>query len=346
MKKYWSRKAAALTPYVAGEQPQQKLIKLNTNENAYPPSPRAVAAAAAALGRLRLYPDPDSADLRAAIAQLHGVEPENIFCSNGSDEALAFSFMAFFDPGVPVRTYDITYSFYPVWARIFDLTLEEIPLKIDFGADVEAMTGASNIVIANPNAPTGIAEDADDIVRMARSTKGVAVVDEAYGDFGCESMAGQAAHLDNLVVVRTLSKSHSLAGMRVGYAVANKNLVAALGAVKDSFNSYPLDAVAQAVAAAAIRDRGYYDDVANKIKETRTRTTDALQKMGLPVLPSSANFIFVRFGDAQAVFRELRERGILVRYFAGGRTGEYLRVTIGTDAEMDAFLTAVSEIVR
>jgi len=346
LKKYWNKRAASLTPYTAGEQPKQKFIKLNTNENAYPPSPNVAKAAAEAAASLRLYPDPDSMELRRAIAEKHGVGPENVFCSNGSDEALALAFAAFFNKGVPVRTYDITYSFYPVWAGFFDLTLEEIPLRIDFSADIRSMLGAANVVIANPNAPTGIAESVCDIGLIAENTGGVAIIDEAYCDFGGETAIPLVKKLDNLVVVRTFSKSHSLAGLRVGYAIAQEGLIEALRTVKDSFNSYPLDTMAQAAAAAAMRDGAYYGRVTGKIIKTREAVSSALREMGIEVLPSSANFIFVRFDDAEKVFYGLREHGVLVRYFPGERTGDYLRVTIGTDADMEMFLASVAKIVR
>jgi len=345
LKKFWSKKAIGLMPYTAGEQPRQKLIKLNTNENAYPPSPKVAKAIDGLSPKLRLYPNADSDDLRDVIAERHGISPSQVFCSNGSDEALAFCFLAFFDPGRPVRTLDVTYSFYPVWANLFDLTLEEIPLKIDYTADIDALCGGYNAVIANPNAPTSISMGISALERIIRTTSGVVVVDEAYVAFGGESALRLLKKYDNLAIVRTLSKSHSLAGLRVGYVMADDNLISALNAVKDSFNSYPVDMLAQAAAAAAIRDVPYYEDVTARIIADRGYTARALADMGLEVLPSSANFIFVKVREAENIFRKLRENGILVRYFPQGRTSDFLRVTIGTTVQMQAFIETMKGIL-
>ncbi len=343
-RKYWSGKASGLTPYVAGEQPAQPMIKLNTNENAYPPSPSVAQAIAGAAAELRLYPTTDAKKLREAIAEVEGVSADNIFCSNGSDEALALCFMAFFDPGRPVKTMDVTYSFYPVWAKLFDLTLDIVPLREDFSADAAGLCGGAGAVIANPNAPTGMAMALPCIEEILQSTKGVVIVDEAYVAFGAQSALPLIDKYENLAVVRTFSKSHSLAGLRAGYVAAQKNLITALNAVKDSFNSYTVDMLAQAGAAAAMRDTAYYAKTTADIINERERTTLALAKMGYSVLPSAANFIFVKCADAADTFASLRERGILVRYFPGGRTNDYLRVTIGTAEQMDAFLAAMEKI--
>ncbi len=342
-KKYWSKKAAELTPYVAGEQPARPMIKLNTNENAYPPSPK-VAEAISAAQNLRLYPSTDAAGLREAIAEVEGISPDNIFCANGSDEALALAFMAFFDPDVQIKTMDVTYSFYPVWAKLFDLALHTVPLKADFSADVEGLCGGGGAVIANPNAPTGMAMPLGDIERITKNTRGAVIVDEAYVAFGAQSALPLIKNYENLAVVRTFSKSHSLAGLRVGYVAAQKGLVDALCAVKDSFNSYTVDMLAQAGAAAAIRDKAYYAKTTADIISERERVSSALRQMGYGVLESAANFIFVKCADAAAVFTALRESGILVRYFPGGRTNNYLRITIGTGDQMDALLEAMQKI--
>lgn len=341
MNKYWSRKANSITPYTAGEQPKiQKIIKLNTNENAFPPSPLVLKAIAGAMAGLRKYPAPGADALAAAAAQDAGLLPENIFCANGSDEALALSFLAFFDPGKPVLTPDITYSFYTVWAGLFDLTIKEVPLRDDFTVRVDEMAGApGGVVLANPNAPTGIALPAAEVERIIASNKGVVIIDEAYVAFGGESVISLIPKYENLVVIRTLSKSHALAGLRVGYAAANKNLIEALLAVRDSFNSYPVDSLAQAGGAAALMDREYYEKITAEIVQTREFTAAALRDMGVQVLPSGSNFLFIRPQvPAETVACKLREKGIVVRWFNKQRISVFLRVSIGTMEEMKCFI--------
>ncbi len=348
MEKYWSRKAASLTPYTAGEQPKiNNLIKLNTNENAYPPSPKVLQAIRAAVGAdLRKYPPLYMDGLRDAAARETGLAAENIFCSNGSDEALALCFLAFFDPGEPVLTPDITYSFYPVWADLFDISLTEVPLNEDFTVPVSKMTGGrGGAVIANPNAPTGIALSAGEVEEIIKGSKGVVIVDEAYIAFGGESVMRLVDKYDNLAVVRTLSKSHSLAGLRVGYVAASPGLIRALMAVRDSFNSYPVDSLAQAGGAAALADGAYYKEQNAKIIQAREYTAAALRKMGVFVLPSAANFIFIKPKvPARDVFTRLREAGIVVRWFDRPRISGYLRVSIGTMEEMECFITEMKRI--
>lgn len=361
MKTLWSDKAKSLKPYTAGEQPKEKLVKLNTNENAYPPSPKVAQAIMQAAADLRLYPSPDSDALREEIARHHGVSPSQVFCSNGSDEALALCFAAFFQnicagdsswfPNVAapfkLRTLDVTYSFYPVWADLFDIPLDIVPLKDDFSVDVPRMCGARGVILANPNAPTGVALPLSDIELIAQKTEGVFVVDEAYAAFGAKSAIPLVSKYRNIAVVRTLSKSHALAGLRVGYVIADADLIRALCTIKDSFNSYPLDRLAQAGAAAAVCDTEYYEKTVNKIMDTRTDTIGALYAMGVKCLPSRANFLFMKCDTvpAKEVFQRLREKGVLVRWFDGKRTKDYLRVTIGTPEEMQMFLTALKEIL-
>ncbi|MDY3750672.1 histidinol-phosphate transaminase [Christensenella minuta] len=361
MKEFWSEKAKSLTPYTAGEQPRGKMVKLNTNENAYPPSPAVAEAVRRAAEALRLYPDPDARSLCVAIAEYHGVRPQQVFCANGSDEALALCCAAFFQngtngadgwfPGVSiprrVKTPDVGYSFYPVWAELFDVPLEMVPLKEDYSVDVEKMYGGCGMILANPNAPTGVALSISNIEKIIQRTNGVAVVDEAYASFSRATAVPLIDQYRNLAVVRTLSKSHSLAGLRVGYVVADENLIAALRTVKDSFNSYPLDALAQAGAEAAVRDAGYCRKVTEKILKTRAYMVSELEKLGILTLPSEANFVFARFDgpSAEAVFTALRERGVLVRWFSGRRTRDFLRITIGTREEMDTLLSALKEIL-
>lgn len=344
--KYWSAKARSLKPYTAGEQPRERLIKLNTNENAYPPSRHVGEAVAAAAADLRLYPPADGGLFRDAAAALHGLSREEIFCANGSDEALSLAFLAFFDPGRPVRTLDVTYSFYPVWAQVYDLTLEKVALNEDFAVPPGAFAGAGAVVLTNPNAPTGVALPADQLREIIESAAGPVIVDEAYADFGAESALPWIREYDNLIVVRTLSKSYSLAGLRAGYAAAQPQLIRALEAVRDSFNSYPVDRLAAAGAAAALRDQSWHDECCSRIIATRERVRERLLQLGHRVLPSKTNFLFVecREPDAAAVFQDLRRRGILVRYFGSGRTEPFLRVTVGTEEDMNLFLAAMEDL--
>lgn len=341
---FWSSRARALTPYTAGEQPREKLIKLNTNENAYGPSPQVAPAVAAACADLRMYPPPDGGRFRQTAAAVHGLAPEEIFCANGSDEALALSFLAFFEPGVPVHTLDITYSFYPVWAQLYGLTLRTVPLQEDFQVEPAGFIGAPAIVLANPNAPTGIGLTFSRLEEIIANARGPVIVDEAYAGFGARSVLPLIRRYNNLIVIRTLSKAYSLAGMRAGYAAAAPSLIQALQTVKDSFNSYPVDRLAIAAAAAALEDQDWHRECCRRIVATRERTREALLRLGYGVLPSQTNFLFVKCRDAAAAFAALRSRGILVRYFGSGRTAAYLRVTIGTDEEMDIFLESMEYI--
>ncbi len=349
MRQYWSRKAASLKPYTAGEQPKQKnIIKLNTNENAYPPSPKVGEAVTKAAATLQKYPQADCGALARAVAETEGIPAQNVFCANGSDEALALCFLAFFDPDRPVYTPDITYSFYTVWADLFNLCLEQIPLDDDYTVPVEKFKHApGGVVIANPNAPTGMAIGAKDIREIIQSNSGIVIVDEAYVAFGGKSVIQWIDKYQNLVVVRTLSKSHALAGLRVGYVAASRNLIDALEAVRDSFNSYPVDTLAQAGAAAAILDVDYYKNATHKIVEAREYTARELKKMGVLVLQSSTNFLFIRPAKpAGDVYRELKEKGILVRWFDKPRTREYLRVSIGTMEEMKCLLGELQILLK
>jgi histidinol-phosphate aminotransferase len=341
-----------MVPYVPGEQPKDRIfIKLNTNENPYPPSEKALMAIqAAADERLRLYPAPGCEDLRQAIAQHHGLLPDQVFPGNGSDEVLAFCFQAFFDPDRTVLFPDITYSFYPVYANFFDLAYHEIPLRDNFDLPVTPFCGRNGgVVIANPNAPTGKSVGLENIrTILDANPEAVVLVDEAYVDFGGISAISLISEYDNLVVVRTLSKSHSLAGLRVGYALGNPNLIAALCCVRDSINSYTLDRVAQAGAAAAIRDESYFLETVEKVIHTRDRCSEELKRMGFIVPESSANFIFISHPalPATKLMDGLRKKGILVRHFDRPRISNYLRVSIGTDQEMDALCAALEKLLE
>ena len=349
MKEFWSDRIRSLTPYTPGEQPKdRKFIKLNTNENPYPPAPGVLEAIrASADAGLRLYPDPDASLLLQALAKAYGVEEDQTFVGNGSDEVLAFAFQAFFSQGDEIVFPDITYSFYPVYANLFGIRCRTVPLKEDFAVPVEQMQGSQGVVIANPNAPTGIELPQSELRQILEANRDVVViVDEAYVDFGGDSALPLIQEYPNLLVVQTCSKSRALAGLRVGFAFGDANLIQALNCVKNSFNSYTLDRLALVGAAAAVEDQAYFDAQRHKVMATRERTTEELQTMGFRVLPSKANFIFIAHPTvpAQQLFAGLREKGVLVRYFNQPRIDNYLRVSIGTDQEMDAFLAAMKEL--
>ena len=351
MSKFWSPIVATLKPYVAGEQPRiQNLTKLNTNENPYGPSPKAIAAMQAAVAdSLKLYPDPSALALRQSIARFYGVEAHEVFVGNGSDEVLAHAFVALLNHEQPLLYPDITYSFYPTYCRLFGIEAVEIPLKDDFTIDLaDYARPAGAIILPNPNAPTGIGLPLAAIEKLvAEHPDQPVVIDEAYIDFGGESAIPLTKKYDNLLVVHTLSKSRSLAGLRVGYAIGQRPLIDALERVKDSFNSYPLDRVAQAGAAAAVDDRAWFDETRGKVIETRERVTGALRQRGFEVLPSQANFVFARHPghSGEALAKGLRDRAVLVRHFAKPRISDFLRITIGTPEECDRLIAAVEEIV-
>ena len=352
MKEFWSPRIRNLVPYTPGEQPKdQTLIKLNTNENPYPPSPKALEAIRAAADRsLRLYPDPDGSALRASLAALHGVKPNQVFLGNGSDEVLALAFLAFFDPARELVFPDVTYSFYPVYADLFGLTYREIPLNSDFQVPVEQFVGRTGgVVLANPNAPTGRALPLDSIRTIAAgSPQSVVLIDEAYVDFGGESAAALLDSFPNLLVVRTMSKSRSLAGLRVGYTLGSENLIAGLDAVKNSFNSSTLDRLALAGAAGSLEDPDYFQSTRDRIVRTREKTAGRLKEMGFSVCDSTANFLFISHERAAAkeLLDGLRARGILVRWWNKPRISNHLRVTVGTEEEMDALCAALAELVE
>lgn len=338
---YESELALRLTPYVAGEQPKNvKLIKLNTNENPYPPSPKvAEALAAVPAEALRLYPDMDATALCAAIARVNGVAPECVFCGNGSDEVLAFAFAAFF-AGKRLVAPDVTYSFYPVYADLFGVNYQTVALKADFTVDVDGLMQRCPIALANPNAPTGILLEAPAVRRLARHTRehgAVLLVDEAYAAFAPENALPLLAEFDNVLITRTFSKSHALAGMRIGYAIGSPRLIAALKRVRDSFNSYPLDRLAQAAGEAAILDTAYTAETVRLVCEARDRCRERLLAAGIPCLESATNFLFVKADpvDAAPVQQKLREEGVLVRHFKAERLKAWLRVTVGTTADME-----------
>lgn len=347
MKEFWSARIRDAVPYVPGEQPRdRKFIKLNTNENPYPPSPMAIKAMQeAANADLRLYPDPECTELRAAAATCWGVRPEQVFCGNGSDEILAFCFQAFFDPGKDVVFPKITYSFYPVYSDYFGLSRREVPMNPDFSDPVELLCGNNGgVVLANPNAPTGIAVGLDVVEKILQANPDVVViVDEAYVDFGARSAVELIDQYPNLVVVQTLSKSRSLAGLRVGFAIGQENLIQALCCVRDSINSYTVDRVAQAGAAAALLDKKYFDETCQKVMDTRAWTAQELERLGFTVCPSKTNFLFVRHPQrpGKELFAFLRQEGILVRRWDIPEISDWLRISIGTEQEMQTLISVL-----
>jgi len=355
-----SKKAATLTAYTAGEQPQdKKYIKLNTNENPYPPSDKVISALKGAdFSRLRLYPDPESTILRQAAAKEFGLKPENVFCGNGSDEILAFCFQAFYNAQCAVHNAqfvvfpNITYSFYPVWCNLFDIPFKTVPLADGFAVNADDylnLKDSQGVVLANPNAPTGRALPLKDIERIVAANKNKAVIiDEAYIDFGGESAAPLVKKYGNLCVVKTFSKSYSLAGMRAGFALASETLINALKKIRDSFNSYPLDMLAQIAAAAALADREYFAVCAAKIIDTRARFVKVLEKSGFYVVPSSANFVFASHKKvrAETLYLKLKEAGVLVRWFNKPLIDNFLRISIGTDEEMDECAGQINKILK
>lgn len=347
---YESDLALRLVPYTAGEQPKDRqFIKLNTNENPYPPSPKVAEAIEGLCDSLRLYPDMEATQLREAIAQVNGVTPEMVFCGNGSDEVLAFAFAAFF-AGKRLLTPDVTYSFYPVYANLFGVEHEAVPLKKDFTVDVEGMLQGCPMALANPNAPTGIELPQSEIRRMAQHAKdngAVLLVDEAYAAFAQETAVPLLKEFDNVLIVRTFSKSHALAGMRVGYAMGSQRLIDALRRIRDSFNSYPLDRLAQAAATASMLDVDYTAKTVALVVAARDRAFARLQESGIKVLKSATNFLFVKAGeDAAPVQQALREEGILVRHFGSQRLKSWLRVTIGTTEDMEKVTDALIRHIK
>lgn len=351
MSRFWSPIVGGLHPYVPGEQPRDRaFVKLNTNENPHGPSPRAVEAMRAAVGDgLRLYPDPLAAELRAAIGGSLGLDPACVFVGNGSDEVLAHAFAAFFQGRGEVLFPDVTYSFYPVWCGLYAIPFRAVPVDAGFRIDPSDYAApAAGMVIANPNAPTGIPLPLDAIETLLRQDRDrLVLVDEAYVDFGAESAARLVPEHDNLLVVQTFSKSRSLAGLRVGLALGQPALVEGLVRVKDSFNSYPLGRVALAGAQAAWEDRAWFDDTRARVMADRDRMAGALRGLGFDVLPSAANFLFARHATipAETILADLRAAGILVRHFRQERIRNRLRISVGTAEECNALVAAAGRIV-
>jgi len=354
MSRFWSPVVQTLTPYVPGEQPQmQRLVKLNTNESPYGPSPKALAAIDGQNNAdLRLYPDPEGAALKQAIAKLHGLNPNQVFLGNGSDEVLAHIFAGLLKHSKPVHFPDITYSFYPVYCKLFGIEYKPVPLGDGFEINIaDYNTPNGGIIFPNPNAPTGRSIARSKIESLLSQNKdSVVVIDEAYVDYGTEScipLLRGAACPENLLVVHTLSKSRALAGLRVGFAVGHPVLIEGLERVKNSFNSYPLGRLAQAGAIAAIEDQAHLEQTAAKVMQTRTKLVSELAALGFETLPSTANFIFTRHPQHAGVkiYQALRDRGIIVRHFKLPRIEDFLRITIGTDEQSGELVAALKEIL-
>lgn len=353
MSQYWSDLVHSLTPYVPGEQPRlQNLVKLNTNENPYGPSPKVIAALQAeAAESLRLYPDPDSSQLKAAIADYHGLQSSQVFVGNGSDEVLAHVFQALLKHDQPLLFPDITYSFYPVYCGLYGIEYETVPLNAQFEIAVQDYVRPNGgIIFPNPNAPTGIPLPLRDIERLLRAnTQSVVVIDEAYVDFGTESAVSLVKKYPHLLVTHTYSKSRSLAGLRVGYAVGDAALIEALIRVKDSFNSYPIDRFAEAGAIAAIEDETFFQQARQQVMASREQLVAEMTAMGFEVLPSGANFIFARHPQysGEQLAAGLREQAVIVRHFKKpARIAEFLRITIGNDAQNQALMNALRSLLQ
>ena len=348
MSKFWSPFVKDLVPYVPGEQPKlAKLVKLNTNENPYGPSPKAIAAMQAEVNdNLRLYPDPNSDRLKQAVADYFGVQTAQVFVGNGSDEVLAHAFHGLFQHGQPLLFPDISYSFYPVYCGLYGIDFVQVPLDEQFQIRVEDYARPNGgIIFPNPNAPTGCPLALDAIERMLKANPDtVVLVDEAYIDFGGETAISLVDKYPNLLVTQTLSKSRSLAGLRVGIAVGHPDLIEALERIKNSFNSYPLDRMAIAGAAAAFEDKAYFEQTCQRVIDSREAVVAGLEKLGFEVLPSAANFVFARHPgkDAATLAAGLREQGVIVRHFKQARIAQFLRITIGTPEQNQALLDALS----
>jgi len=352
MSKFWSESLHQLDPYIPGEQPKNKVsLKLNTNENAYGPSPKVLdAIKLGSNNNLRLYPDPESVELRKAVAEYYKLDIDNIFVGNGSDEVLAFIFYGLLKKCEPILFPDITYSFYPVYSKLYGIEFRKIPLDSKFQIHVDDyLIPNGGIIFPNPNAPTGIPKPISEIERLLKfNQNSVVVVDEAYVDFGTESAVTLIGKYENLVVTHSLSKSRSLAGMRLGCAFGSKSIVEGLNRVKNSFNSYPVDRLAQIAGIEAFKDRDYFQSTTQNIIKTREFLVSKLGALGFDTLPSGANFIFTKHKTrkAEEMFKILREKGILVRYFSRPpKISNHLRITIGTKDQMEELIKAIRSLV-
>ncbi len=351
MRNFLCNRVKSIIPYTPGEQPRDlEYIKLNTNENPYPPSLKVLKAMKDSVdASIQLYPDPESIKLRNRAATYYGVKVENVFTGNGSDEILALAFMAFYQDS-KICYPEISYSFYPVYSNLYKVDDEKIKMNDDLTIDVNKMMNKNKgVVITNPNAPTGECLNVDTLEKIISSnSQNVVIVDEAYIDFGGDSAIGLITKYDNLLVVQTLSKSRSLAGLRIGLAFGSENLIAQLTSIKNCFNSYPVDKISQVAAIASFDDELYFQSICQKISNSREKTISELTKLGMKVLPSKANFIFTKHKNitGENLYLKLREMGILVRYFNLPSISEYVRITIGTKEQMDELIKAIGEILK
>ncbi len=351
MSKPWSDKLRKIQPYVAGEQSKNpNIIKLNANENPYPPSPKVKEVLSNFnTDNLKKYPASDALELKNALAKAYNLNENQIFMGNGSDDVLALCFQAFFCSDKPILFPDLTYSFYPVWCSLFKTPYKNIPLDENFCINPDDYKEENGgVILPNPNAPTGIYENLDFIKKILNNnTDCIVIIDEAYIDFGGESAISLLDKYENLVIVQTMSKSRSLAGLRVGYAFASAELISVLEAVKNSYNSYTMDSIAISAAAASLADNDYFKDTCNKIINTRQKTIQALEKLDFDVVPSMANFVLATHKSVKAVdiFEKLKAQNIFVRYFKIPRIDNYLRITIGTDDEMDKLFYALKNLL-
>lgn len=347
MTNFWTETVSRLTPYVPGEQRRgANITKLNTNENPYPPAPSVLQAIRAVDGhQLRRYPDPESVELRATLADYHGLDIDEVFVGNGSDEILALAFLAYFTNGKPLQFPDISYGFYPAYCDLYGIEQQLIELEPDYTLSLDRFEpNLGGIIFPNPNAPTAMAVPADAVSRLLdQHTEQVLLVDEAYADFGGESVVGLVRKYPNLLVSHTFSKGRSLAGMRLGVAFGHPTLIEGLQRVKNSFNAYPVDALAQAAGVASIKDEDYYRQTLAIIMQTRQQAVSDLHNRGFQVLPTAANFLYAKApdGDAKQIFSKLSEAGVLVRYWNKPRLNEWLRISIGTPADMQALMSAL-----
>ena len=349
MSRFFTSRLAALTPYTPGEQPKdQQYVKLNTNESPFPPSPAVLRAVSEQVPQLQLYSDPESTKLRGALAACYGVSPRQVIVSNGSDEVLNFAFQAFGDEDHPLVFPDITYGFYPVFAQLNRIPYTTIPLREDFSIGVEDYLGiGKTIVIANPNAPTGLCLSIEEIEQILASNRdNVVIIDEAYVDFGAESAVALVDKYDNLLVTMTFSKSRSMAGARLGFAIGSESLIADLNTIRYSTNPYNVNRMTETAGAASLEENDYYMANCRTIMENRSWTTGELEKLGFTVIPSKTNFIFAAHPQLEGgeLYRKLKERGILIRHFTASRIRNYNRITIGTRQQMELLVAAIAKI--
>jgi histidinol-phosphate aminotransferase len=352
MEKLWEKNIRKVEPYVPGEQSKEKnIVKINANENPYPPSPKAIEAIRNFdADKLRFYPDANAHPLKKALADYYNVETDNVFLGNGSDDVIALCFQTFFCSDKPIAFPDITYSFYPVWCRLFNIPYKTYKLDDNFRIipeDYKEENGG--VILPNPNAPTSIGEGLDFVRKLLEYNQdSIVIIDEAYVDFGGVSCTELTKEYENLVVTGTFSKSRSLASLRIGFAIANKKLISYLEAVKNSYNSYTVDSVSIAAGIASVGDDEYFRQTIDRVIKTRKRVTNELEALGFEVLPSSSNFIMATHKDFEmkALFDYLKTKNVFIRYFSLPRIDKYVRVTIGTDEEMDIFLKYVKEFIN